>query len=85
VGFTAGTFVLTDTALKSFDDLFGSVYQGTDVVVQGHAAFTPGEGGGSGGGGGIYSGGPSFGIHSTGTYYKLSDSGGGFYSGSGIH
>ena len=24
VGFTAGTYVLTDTALKSFDDLFGS-------------------------------------------------------------
>ena len=27
VGFTAGTFVLTDTALKSFDDLFGNVYR----------------------------------------------------------
>ena len=52
VGFTAGTFVLTDTALKSFDDLFGSVYNGTDVVVQGHQAFAPGEGGGGGGGGG---------------------------------
>jgi putative ABC transport system permease protein len=52
VGFTAGTFVLTDTALKSFDDLFGSVYHGTDVVVQARTAFTPGPAGGGGGGGG---------------------------------
>jgi putative ABC transport system permease protein len=52
VGFTAGTFVLTDTALKSFDDLFGDVFQGTDVVVQAKTAFTPTEGGGAGGGGG---------------------------------
>src|SRR5438874_218634 len=52
VGFTAGTFVLTDTALKSFDDLFGQVYANTDVVVQAHQAFNPTEGGGGGGGGG---------------------------------
>jgi putative ABC transport system permease protein len=52
VGFTAGTFVLTDTALKSFDDLFGNVFNGTDVVVQAKTAFTPTEGGGAGGGGG---------------------------------
>ena len=52
VGFTAGTYVLTDTALKSFDDLFGSVYAGTDVVVQAASSFTPTGGGGSGGGGG---------------------------------
>ncbi len=52
VGFTAGTFVLTDTALKSFDDLFGSVYRGTDVVVQAKTAFAPGAAGGGGGGGG---------------------------------
>src|SRR4249920_121615 len=52
VGFTAGTYVLTDTALKSFDDLFGNVYAGIDVVVQGTSAFTPGAGGSSGGGGG---------------------------------
>jgi putative ABC transport system permease protein len=51
VGFTAGTYVLTDTAIKSFDDLFGSVYAGTDVVVQGTTAFTS-NGAGSGGGGG---------------------------------
>jgi putative ABC transport system permease protein len=49
VGFTAGTLVLTDTALASFDDLFGDVFEGTDVVVQAKAAFTPGpEGGGTG-------------------------------------
>ena len=36
VGMTAGSFILTDTALKSFDDLFGDVYKGTDVVVQAH-------------------------------------------------
>jgi putative ABC transport system permease protein len=52
VGFTAGTFVLTDTALKSFDDLFGNVYRGTDVVVQARTAFEPGAAGGGGGGGG---------------------------------
>ncbi|HTG46647.1 MAG TPA: ABC transporter permease, partial [Actinomycetota bacterium] len=52
VGFTAGTYVLTDTALKSFDDLFGNVYAGIDVVVQGTSAFTPTGGGGGGGGGG---------------------------------
>ena len=52
VGFTAGTFILTDTALKSFDDLFGQVYANTDVVVQAHQVFNPTEGGGGGGGGG---------------------------------
>jgi putative ABC transport system permease protein len=52
VGFTAGTFVLTDTALASFDDLFGQAYSNIDVVVQAHQAFNPTEGGGGGGGGG---------------------------------
>src|SRR5919201_5907293 len=51
VGFTAGTYVLTDTALQSFDQLFGQVYQGTDVVVQARAAFTPSFGGSGGGAG----------------------------------
>jgi putative ABC transport system permease protein len=51
VGFTAGTFVLTDTAIRSFDDLFGNVYEGTDVVVQGTSAFAQTGGGGNGGGG----------------------------------
>ena len=52
VGFTAGTFVLTDTALASFDDLFGQAFSKIDVVVQAHQAFNPTEGGGGGGGGG---------------------------------
>ncbi len=52
VGFTAGTFVLTDTALASFDSLFGEAYSNIDVVVRAHQAFNPTEGGGPGGGGG---------------------------------
>ena len=51
VGFTAGTYVLTDTALRSFDQLFGQVYEGTDVVVQARAAFAPSFGGSGGGAG----------------------------------
>jgi len=50
VGFTAGTFILTDTALKSFDDLFGSVFQGTAVVVEPQTAFKPGAEGSGGSG-----------------------------------
>jgi len=34
VGFMAGTLVLTDTVGKTFDDLFASVYKGTDAVVR---------------------------------------------------
>jgi putative ABC transport system permease protein len=34
VGFISGIYVLTDTIKKTFDDLFGSVYAATDVVVQ---------------------------------------------------
>ena len=49
VGMTAGSFILTDTALQSFDNLFGSVYAGTAVVVQAPTAFDP-QGGGGGGG-----------------------------------
>ena len=45
VGFTAGTFILTDTALASFDDLFGQAYSNVDVVVQAEQAFTPTGGG----------------------------------------
>jgi putative ABC transport system permease protein len=50
VGLTAGSFILTDTAIKSFDDLFGDVFHGTDVVVQASTAFAPGAQGNSGGG-----------------------------------
>ena len=51
VGFMAGTLIITDTALHSFDGLFGDVYKGTDVVVQAKTAFTPDQGGPGGGGG----------------------------------
>jgi putative ABC transport system permease protein len=40
VAFMAGTLVLTDTIRKTFDDLFGDVYQGTDAVARGEAAFS---------------------------------------------
>ena len=50
VGMTAGSFILTDTALKSFDSLFGDLFKGTDVVVQATTAFEPGAAGNSGGG-----------------------------------
>ena len=50
VGLTAGSFILTDTAIKSFDDLFGDVFNGTDVVIQATTAFDPGAGSNSGGG-----------------------------------
>ena len=51
VGMTAGSFILTDTALKSFDDLFGDVFKGTDVVVQAQTAFDPERGRATRGGG----------------------------------
>lgn len=50
VGFMAGTLVLTDTATRSFDGLFGEAFAGTAVVVQGTTAFTGGPGGPGGGG-----------------------------------
>jgi putative ABC transport system permease protein len=49
VGFVAGTLVLTDTATATFDQLFGDIYAGTDVVVQAHQAFHAGPEGGGGG------------------------------------
>ena len=39
VAFTAGTFVLTDTVTKTFDNLFGDVYANTDAVVRGVSQF----------------------------------------------
>src|SRR5262245_24477909 len=35
--FVSGSFVLTDTMGRSFDQLFASVYQGVDVQVQAEA------------------------------------------------
>jgi putative ABC transport system permease protein len=34
VGFITGTVVLSDTIVKTFDDLFADVYKGTDAVVR---------------------------------------------------
>ncbi len=51
VGFVAGTYVLTDTMNKAFNDLFAQVNSATDVIVRATQAFTPsqaGPGGGSG-------------------------------------
>ncbi|HVE25675.1 MAG TPA: hypothetical protein VNC22_09735, partial [Sporichthya sp.] len=39
VALMSGTLVFTDTVTRTFDDLFGDVYAGTDVVVRGEAAF----------------------------------------------
>ena len=39
VAFTAGTLVLTDTMQRTYDNLFATVYQGTDAVVRAKAAF----------------------------------------------
>ncbi|HZA87201.1 MAG TPA: FtsX-like permease family protein [Acidimicrobiales bacterium] len=46
VAFMAGTLVLTDTIGKTFDDLFADVYEGTDAVARGEAAFSNPEGAG---------------------------------------
>jgi putative ABC transport system permease protein len=51
VGFVAGTYVLTDTMNKAFNDLFAQANSATDVIVRATQAFTPsaaGPGGGSG-------------------------------------
>lgn len=39
VALMSGTLVFTDTVTRTFDNLFGDVYAGTDVVVRGQAAF----------------------------------------------
>ena len=45
IGFVAGTFVLTDTMNAAFDQLFGQVARGSDVVVRAVSAFTPEQSG----------------------------------------
>ena len=45
VAFMAGTFVLTDTIDKTFDDLFAQGYVGVDTLVQGEVLFTDPFGG----------------------------------------
>src|SRR5664279_4117485 len=39
VALTAGTLMLTSTMRQTYDNLFASVYQGTDAVVRAKAAF----------------------------------------------
>jgi putative ABC transport system permease protein len=51
VGFVAGTFVLTDTMNKAFDDLFTQAASGSDVIVRRTSAFEPSQAGPGGGGG----------------------------------
>jgi putative ABC transport system permease protein len=51
VGFVVGTFVLTDTMNKAFDDLFQTAASGSDVIVRSEQAFVPSANGPSGGGG----------------------------------
>ncbi len=51
VGFMAGTYILTDTMSKAFDELFQTATANTDVVVRSVAAFGPISSGPGGGGG----------------------------------
>src|SRR3954463_11929272 len=39
VSFVSGTFVLSDTMGKAFDELYAGLTSGTDVVVKSKAAF----------------------------------------------
>jgi putative ABC transport system permease protein len=41
VGFVAGTFVLTDTINRAFDDLFAETGRSSDITVRSEAAFDP--------------------------------------------
>ncbi|MEJ7584808.1 MAG: FtsX-like permease family protein [Acidimicrobiales bacterium] len=47
VGFMAGTFVLTDTIIATFDDLFATANEGIDAVVRQEEAFDVEVAGGS--------------------------------------
>jgi putative ABC transport system permease protein len=40
VALMAGTLVLTDTVSRTFNNLFATVYKGTDAVVRGSSAFS---------------------------------------------
>jgi putative ABC transport system permease protein len=48
VGFIGGTYVLTDTINKSFDELFADTTQGVDVFVRSETAFESQNASGSG-------------------------------------
>jgi putative ABC transport system permease protein len=51
VGFVSGTYVLTDTMNKAFDDLFDQASSSSDVIVRASSAFEGIETGPGGGGG----------------------------------
>ena len=51
VGFVAGTYVLTDTMNKAFDDLFTQAASSSDVIVRAESAFQAIDSGPGGGGG----------------------------------
>src|SRR3954454_13583581 len=44
ISFLAGTLILTDTVKVAFDQLFGKITAGTDVVVRQEAAYTGDDG-----------------------------------------
>ena len=39
VSFVSGTFVLSDTMVKSFDELFSGISSGTDVIVRSKSPY----------------------------------------------
>src|SRR5438105_11121045 len=47
VAFMAGTLVLTDTVQRTFDDLFGNIYEHTDAVVRTRSALSSDQFGGA--------------------------------------
>src|SRR5439155_1259217 len=51
VGFVSGTYVLTDTMNKAFDDLFKQASSSSDVIVRASSAFEGIDSGPGGGGG----------------------------------
>ena len=53
IGFVAGTYVLTDTMDRAFDELFATTTADIDVVVRATSAFEPGAAGNPGGSGNI--------------------------------
>src|SRR3954470_18131112 len=46
VALMSGTFVLTDTMTRTFDNLFANVYSGTDAMVRAKTAFQGPQGSG---------------------------------------
>jgi putative ABC transport system permease protein len=53
IAFVAGTYVLTDTMDRAFDELFATTTADIDVVVRATSAFEPGAAGNPGGSGNV--------------------------------